>query len=42
MSMYDNSSKDNLYDEIMYFLENHYMYELLEIVADVIRNKSEA
>ena len=35
------SEKNNLYDEIKYFLENHPISELLEIVADVIEREKE-
>lgn len=40
--MYDDGDKDFLYDEIMYFLNSHYVSELLKIVADAIENKLEA
>ena len=40
MSMYGesdyNERKNNLYDEIKWFLEDHPISELLQIVADVI------
>ena len=45
MSMYGESDysceKNNLYDEIKYFLENHPISELLKIVADVIEWEKE-
>lgn len=41
MSMYGeseyNRDKNNIYDEIRSFLENHPMFELLQIVADVVK-----
>ena len=41
MSMYGDSDynrqKNDIYDEMRYFLENHPVSELLEIVADVIK-----
>ena len=36
MSMYDDRDKNNIYDEIRSFLEDHPMSELLQIVADVV------
>ena len=40
MSMYGDSEynmdKNNIYDEIRWFLEGHPMSELLQIVADVV------
>lgn len=36
MSMYNNLQKDNIYDEIKGFLEEHPVSELLQIIADVI------
>ena len=30
-------AKEDLYDEMYEFLENHTIYELLEILADVVR-----
>jgi len=40
MSMYGesdyNREKNNLYDDLKYFLEDHPVSELLRIVADVI------
>ncbi len=45
MSMYGDSSysneKNNLYDELKNFLENHPISEMLQIVADVVRRESE-
>jgi hypothetical protein len=34
MSMYGDRDKNNIYDEIRSFLEDHPMSELLQIVAD--------
>lgn len=34
MSMYDDRDKNNIYDEIRSFLENHPVSELLQIIAD--------
>jgi hypothetical protein len=31
-----NSQKNNIYDEIKWFLEEHPVFELLQIIADVI------
>lgn len=46
MSMYGDSEyaheKNNIYDEIEIFLENHPVYELLEIVAHVIESREES
>lgn len=46
MSMYGDSSynrqKNNLYDELKWFLEDHPASELIQIVADVIRNETES
>ena len=40
MSMYGeseyNSQKNNMYDEIKWFLEEHPVSELLQIIADVV------
>ena len=40
MSMYGesdyNREKNNIYDEIKWFLENHPVSELLKIVSDVV------
>lgn len=40
MSMYGdseyNSEKNDLYDEIKWFLEEHSVSELLQIIADVV------
>lgn len=45
MSMYGdseyNTSKNNLYDEIKEFLEEHPVSELMEIVSDVIKYEKE-
>ncbi len=45
MSMYGesdyNSQKNNIYDEIKMFLEEHPISELLQIVADVIEREVE-
>jgi len=45
MSMYGDSSysneKNNIYDEIKWFLENHPISELLQIVADVVKLERE-
>jgi len=45
MSMYgddkNGGEKNGMYDEIKWFLENHSISELLEIVADVIRYERE-
>ena len=37
MSMYGNSEKDYLYGEMCDFLDEHPSYELVEMVADAIR-----
>lgn len=41
MSMYGdsdyNSKKNDIYDELKEFLENHPIFELLQIVSDVIQ-----
>ena len=43
MSMYGesdyNRQKNDIYDEMRYFLEDHPVSELLEIVADVIKER---
>lgn len=45
MSMYGDSGyaneKNNLYDEMKWFLENHPISELLQIVADVVERERE-
>ena len=45
MSMYGdseyNTNKNNLYDEIKEFLEEHPLSELMQIVSDVIRYEKE-
>lgn len=45
MSMYGdseyNTNKNNLYDEIKWFLEEHPVSELMQIVSDVIRCEKE-
>lgn len=45
MSMYGeseyNSQKNNIYDEIKWFLEEHPVSELLRIIADVVEQESE-
>lgn len=45
MSMYGDSSynneKNNLYDELKYFLEDHPVSEMLQIVTDVVRYEAE-
>ncbi len=45
MSLYGDSSydseKNNLYDELRNFLENHPISEMLQIVADVVRRERE-
>lgn len=45
MSMYGdseyNTNKNNLYDEIKEFLEEHPISELLQIVSDVIKHEKE-
>lgn len=45
MSMYGesdyNRGKNDLYDSIKYFLEDHPISELLQIVADVILREKE-
>ena len=38
---YNGNTKNNLYDEIKWFLEEHTISELLEIVSDVIRYEKE-
>ena len=46
MSMYGDSSynneKNNLYDELKYFLEDHPVSEMLQIVTDVVRYEAES
>lgn len=46
MSMYGDSSynneKNNLYDELKYFLEDHPVSEMLQIVADVVEYETES
>ena len=46
MSMYGdseyNSQKNNIYDEIKYFLEEHPVSELLQIIADVVEREVES
>lgn len=46
MSMYGDSSynneKNNLYDELKYFLEEHPISEMLQIVADVVERETES
>ena len=45
MSMYGDSEyaheKNNIYDEMKWFLENHPVSELLQIVADVVERERE-
>lgn len=45
MSMYGDSDytreKNNIYDEMKWFLENHPISELLQIVADVVEREME-
>ena len=41
MSMYDNNDKDNIYDEIKWFLKEYSVGELLSIIADVIKREIE-
>ena len=45
MSMYGDSNysneKNDIYDEMKWFLENHPVSELLQIVADVVENEIE-
>ena len=45
MSMYGDSDyakeKNNIYDEMKWFLENHPISELLQIVADVVEYEKE-
>jgi len=36
MSMYDNAEKDDIYAEIVRFLIDHPISELLEIVTDAV------
>ena len=31
-----NSQKNDIYDEIKFFLEDHPVFELLQIIADVV------
>ncbi len=44
MSMYGeshyNEQKNNLYEELEIFLQEHPIFELLQIVADVVENKT--
>lgn len=46
MSMYGDSSynrqKNDLYDELKWFLEDHPLSELIQIVADVVRCEIES
>ena len=46
MSMYGdssyNSQKNDLYDELKWFLEDHPVSELIQIVADVVRDETES
>lgn len=46
MSMYGeseyNSQKNNIYDEIKWFLEEHPVSELLRIIADVVELEQES
>ena len=46
MSMYGDDSygsqKNNIYDEIKWFLEDHPVSELLTIVADVVEREVES
>lgn len=46
MSMYGeseyNSQKNNIYDEIKWFLEDHPISELLKIVSDVVEWEKES
>jgi len=42
MSMYGDSSCDNLYDELKLFLEDHPVSEMIQIVADVVRGETES
>lgn len=37
MSQYDNPDKDRLYEQLDWFLENYSICDLLEILADVLR-----
>lgn len=43
MSMYGESSynteKEDIYNEIKYFLDNHPLSELLNVIADVVANE---
>ena len=41
MSMFDNKEKDELYDEIINFLDNHPVSELLHIVTVAVREEKE-
>ena len=45
MSMYGeseyNSQKNNIYDELKWFLEEHPVSELLQIIADVVEREVE-
>ena len=41
MSYYENFDKDNMYDEIKNFIEEHSESELLQILADVIKIEKE-
>ena len=45
MSMYGDSNyaneKNNLYNEMKWFLEDHPVSELIQIVADVVENEVE-
>ena len=46
MSMYGDGEyyheKNNLYDELKYFLEGHPVSEMLQIVADVVEREAES
>ena len=41
MSYYENFDKDNMYDEIKRFIEEHSESELLQIITDVVRREKE-
>jgi len=46
MSMYGdgsyNTQMNNLYDEMRWFLEDHPVSELIQIVADAVKDKTES
>lgn len=41
MSMYSDDKKNDIYDNIKYFLKEHPVSELLKIVSDVLVHEKE-